>query len=170
MVAVLRQLQGMGVRIAIDDFGTGYSSLSYLKQFRVNKLKIDRSLIRDVVVNSDDASITTAIIGMGKNLNLTVIAEGVENEEQLSFLRERQCDQIQGYLFSRPISSCETSKLLLHEQAIRDRHEGLCLSFSDCSSAFVLTGAGHNVGDPSLTSQTPEEDLSTLISGSRSIQ
>jgi EAL domain-containing protein (putative c-di-GMP-specific phosphodiesterase class I) len=96
-------LKAMGLTLAIDDFGTGYSSFSYLRQFRVSKLKIDRSFIRDVAVNPDDAAITTAIISMAKNLNLKVIAEGVENEAQMSFLRAHQCDEIQGYYFSKPL-------------------------------------------------------------------
>jgi len=98
----LQELRDMGVKLAIDDFGTGYSSLSYLRQFRVNRLKIDRSFIRDVAVNRDDAAITTAIIEMAKALNLEVIAEGVENEAQLSFLRAQNCHEIQGYYVSKP--------------------------------------------------------------------
>jgi len=102
-LSVLQNLRAMGLKLAIDDFGTGYSSLSYLRQFPVSKLKIDRSFIRDVAVNPDDAAITTAIIGMAKSLNLKVIAEGVEDEAQMSFLRARQCDEIQGYYFSKPL-------------------------------------------------------------------
>src|SRR5271169_230329 len=104
MFSVLQELQALGVKLAIDDFGTGYSSLSYLKQFPVNKLKIDRSFIRDVAVNPDDAAITAAITGMAKGLSLKVIAEGVENEAQMSFLRAHQCDEIQGYYFSKPLT------------------------------------------------------------------
>jgi EAL domain-containing protein (putative c-di-GMP-specific phosphodiesterase class I) len=81
-----------------------YSSLSYLKHFPVDKLKIDRSFIRDVAVNPDDAAITTAILSMAKSLNLKVIAEGVEDEAQMSFLRAHQCDEIQGYYFSKPLA------------------------------------------------------------------
>ena len=104
MLSVVEELNAMGLRLAIDDFGTGYSNFSYLKQFRVSKLKIDRSFVRDVAVNADDAAITTAIISMAKNLNLKVIAEGVEDEAQMSFLRAHQCDEIQGYYFSKPLT------------------------------------------------------------------
>jgi diguanylate cyclase (GGDEF)-like protein/PAS domain S-box-containing protein len=103
-LSVLQELKAMGLTLAIDDFGTGYSSFSYLRQFRVSKLKIDRSFVRDVAVNPDDAAITSGIIGMAKSLNLKVIAEGVENEAQMSFLRAHQCDEIQGYYFSRPLT------------------------------------------------------------------
>ena len=105
----------MGVKLAIDDFGTGYSSLSYLKQFPVSKLKIDRSFIHEVAVNPDDAVITTAIIGMAKNLSLKVIAEGVENEAQVSFLRAHQCDEIQGYYFSKPLAVDKVTERLRSE-------------------------------------------------------
>ncbi len=104
MFSVLQELKALGLKLAIDDFGTGYSSLSYLKQFPVGRLKIDRSFIRDIAVNPDDAAITTAIISMAKSLNLKVIAEGVEDEEQMSFLRAHQCDEIQGYYFSKPLA------------------------------------------------------------------
>ena len=103
-LSVIQELKAMGLTLAIDDFGTGYSSFSYLRQFRVSKLKIDRSFIRDVAVNPDDAAITTAIISMAKSLKLKVIAEGVEDEAQMSFLRAHQCDEIQGYYFSRPLA------------------------------------------------------------------
>jgi EAL domain-containing protein (putative c-di-GMP-specific phosphodiesterase class I) len=102
--SVLQKLKAMGLKLAIDDFGTGYSSFSYLRQFRVSKIKIDRSFVRDVAVNPDDAAITSAIISMAKNLNLKVIAEGVENEAQMSFLRAHHCDEIQGYYFSKPLT------------------------------------------------------------------
>jgi diguanylate cyclase (GGDEF)-like protein/PAS domain S-box-containing protein len=104
MVSVVEELKAMGVTLAIDDFGTGYSNFTSLRQFGVSKLKIDGSFIRDVATNPDDSAITAAIISMAKSLRLKVIAEGVENEEQMSFLRSHQCDGIQGYYFSRPIS------------------------------------------------------------------
>jgi diguanylate cyclase (GGDEF)-like protein/PAS domain S-box-containing protein len=104
MLSVVQELTAMGVTLAIDDFGTGYSSFAYLRQFRVSKLKIDRSFIRDVAVNPDDAAITAAVISMAKSLRLKVIAEGVENEAQMSFLRAHHCDEIQGYYFSKPLA------------------------------------------------------------------
>jgi diguanylate cyclase (GGDEF)-like protein/PAS domain S-box-containing protein len=104
MLSVVQELTAMGLTLAIDDFGTGYSSFAYLRHFRVSKIKIDRVFIRDVAVNPDDAAITTAIINMAKSLRLKVIAEGVENEAQLSFLRAHHCDEIQGYYFSKPLA------------------------------------------------------------------
>jgi EAL domain-containing protein (putative c-di-GMP-specific phosphodiesterase class I)/CheY-like chemotaxis protein len=102
-LSVLRELKSMGLTLAIDDFGTGYSNFTSLRQFGVSKLKIDRSFIRDVAMKPDDAAITIAIISMAKSLNLKVIAEGVEDEAQMSFLRTHHCDQIQGYYFSKPL-------------------------------------------------------------------
>jgi EAL domain-containing protein (putative c-di-GMP-specific phosphodiesterase class I) len=104
MLSVVEELKAMGLTLAIDDFGTGYSSFSYLKRYRVSKLKIDRVFIRDVAVNPDDAAITAAIISMAKSLRLKVIAEGVETEAQMTFLRAHQCDEIQGYYFSKPLT------------------------------------------------------------------
>jgi diguanylate cyclase (GGDEF)-like protein/PAS domain S-box-containing protein len=103
-LSVLRELKSMGLTLAIDDFGTGYSNFTSLRQFGVSKLKIDRSFIRDVATKPDDAAITTAIISMAKSLNLKVIAEGVEDEAQMSFLRAHHCDEIQGYYFSKPLA------------------------------------------------------------------
>jgi diguanylate cyclase (GGDEF)-like protein/PAS domain S-box-containing protein len=102
---ILHELRSMGLHLAIDDFGTGYSSLSYLRHFPVSKLKIDRSFISDVPSNPDDAAIATAIISMARGLNLKVLAEGVESETQLAFLRSHGCDEYQGYHFSRPVSA-----------------------------------------------------------------
>ncbi len=101
--SVLAELREMGIHISIDDFGTGYSSLSHLKRFSVNTLKIDKSFMHDVVSNKTDAAIAKAIIAMGNSLDIGVIAEGVETEGQLSFLKETMCDEVQGYLFSRPL-------------------------------------------------------------------
>ena len=123
--SVLQELKDMGLKLAIDDFGTGYSSLSYLKQFPVNKLKIDRSFVRDVAVDPDDAAITISIIRLAKSMNLRVIAEGVETEAQLTFLREHQCDEIQGYYFSEPVSPDEAGMMLLRERGWRDHTSGV---------------------------------------------
>jgi len=112
-IAALRNLKAVGVQISIDDFGTGYSSLAYLRRFPVDKLKIDLSFIRDVTHSPDDDSIVSAIIQMGHSLNLAVIAEGVETAPQLAFLRRHQCDQIQGYYFSRPLPLPALEQLLL---------------------------------------------------------
>jgi diguanylate cyclase (GGDEF)-like protein/PAS domain S-box-containing protein len=113
MFSILQDLREMGVKLAIDDFGTGYSSLSYLRQFQVNRLKIDRSFVQDVANNSDDAAITTAIIKMAKALNLEVMAEGVETEAQMAFLRAAQCFDVQGYYFSKPVAVATVVEQLL---------------------------------------------------------
>jgi diguanylate cyclase (GGDEF)-like protein/PAS domain S-box-containing protein len=103
VLATVRQLKSLGVKLSIDDFGTGYSSLSYLKKFDVDKLKIDQSFVRDMVDDPNDAAIVRAIIQMAKGLNLTTIAEGVEDERQLALLRLQHCDEVQGYHFARPM-------------------------------------------------------------------
>ncbi len=103
-IATLACMKTMGFQLSIDDFGTGYSSLSYLKRFPIDTLKIDRSFVHDITTDQDDAAITTAVIALAHSLNLKVIAEGVENGEQLEFLRAQGCDMIQGYHFSRPMT------------------------------------------------------------------
>ncbi len=110
---ILRDLKMMGASISIDDFGTGYSSLSYLKMFPIHTVKIDQSFIRDLSKNQESKSIVTAIIAMVHSLGFKVVAEGVEDEEQLAFLRSVNCDAIQGYLFSRPIPAVELTELLV---------------------------------------------------------
>ncbi len=110
--ATLNQLHEFGIRFSIDDFGTGYSSLSYLKRFPISMLKIDQSFVCDVSKMGDDAQIVRAIIALGHSLGLKVIAEGVETVEQLGSLRIMQCDEIQGYLFSRPVRGDEMTRLL----------------------------------------------------------
>jgi diguanylate cyclase (GGDEF)-like protein/PAS domain S-box-containing protein len=109
---VLAELKKMRVRLAIDDFGVGYSSLTHLKRFPIDTLKVDRSFIRDLPQDLEDKAITEAIIAMGKSLNLTVVAEGVETLEQQTFLQDHGCDEMQGYFFSKPIPSGEFAELL----------------------------------------------------------
>ena len=112
--SALEALKAMGVQLAIDDFGTGYSSLSYLKRFPIDTLKIDQSFVRDIVNDVDDATIVSAVIGMGRNLKQRVIAEGVETREQLTFLRTQQCEQGQGFHFSHPLSAENFALLLVN--------------------------------------------------------
>jgi len=109
---VLAELKKMGVRLAIDDFGVGYSSLTHLKRFPIDTLKVDRSFIRDLPQDPEDRAITEAIIAMGKSLNLTVVAEGVETLEQQTFLQDHACDEMQGFFFSKPIPGDEFAELL----------------------------------------------------------
>ena len=111
-VTMLEGLRTMGVRLSIDDFGTGYSSLSYLQRFPLSRLKIDQSFVRDLLTNENNVKITRAIIAMAHSLNLAVLAEGVETEGQLARLREEGCDEVQGYLFSRPVCAEDFEKLL----------------------------------------------------------
>ncbi len=111
-VNTLQVLKSMGVKLAIDDFGTGYSSLSYLKRFPIDRLKIDKSFVRDIDTNPDDAAISSAVIAMAHNMKLKVIAEGVETEAQLNYLKSRSCDEVQGYYFSRPLPANEIAAVL----------------------------------------------------------
>jgi diguanylate cyclase (GGDEF)-like protein/PAS domain S-box-containing protein len=111
-VIVLRALKELGLKLALDDFGTGYSSLSYIKRFPIDTLKIDRSFVRDVTTDADDASIVSAVINMGKSLHMGVVAEGVETQNQLMFLQEYTCPEAQGHYFSEPLSAAKFSALL----------------------------------------------------------
>jgi EAL domain-containing protein (putative c-di-GMP-specific phosphodiesterase class I) len=111
-IGTMKELQVLGVQLSIDDFGTGYSSLAALKSFPVSRLKIDKSFITDLVSNENDRAVTTAVISLGQKLNLRVIAEGVETEGQLAFLRENNCDEMQGYHFSRPVPADQIEALM----------------------------------------------------------
>jgi EAL domain-containing protein (putative c-di-GMP-specific phosphodiesterase class I) len=117
-VKILQSLSAMGVKISIDDFGTGYSSLSYLTRFPLDTLKIDRSFVIELPHDKNDAAIAETIISMAKSLHLKVVAEGVENFAQFNFLRDRGCDEIQGFLFSRPVPKDEFEHLLKVRQML----------------------------------------------------
>jgi EAL domain-containing protein (putative c-di-GMP-specific phosphodiesterase class I) len=109
---MLSSLKQSGVRLSMDDFGTGYSSLGYLRRFPIDTLKIDRSFVQDISTNADGATLTRAIIHLAQNLRLKVVAEGVETEDQLAFLRANGCDEMQGYLFAKPAEPGECEKML----------------------------------------------------------
>lgn len=111
-ILALQELKELGIKLAIDDFGTGYSSLSYLKHFPIDRLKIDRTFVHDINNDSDDAAIAEAIIVMAHSLKLNVVAEGVEQEEQLDFLHSRKCDELQGFLMSHPLSVEDVTEFL----------------------------------------------------------
>jgi EAL domain-containing protein (putative c-di-GMP-specific phosphodiesterase class I) len=112
IIDMMNELKDMGIRISIDDFGTGYSSFSYLKRFPLDVIKIDKSFIDEIPENTDDAAIVNAIITMARVLNLTVVAEGVEEKHQLDFLTGIKCDEIQGFYFSKPLPAAELAVLL----------------------------------------------------------
>jgi diguanylate cyclase (GGDEF)-like protein len=112
-IKILSDLKSMGVDVSIDDFGTGYSSLSYLKRLPISELKIDRSFVHDITTNQEDAAIVDMIIVLGQTLKLNIVAEGVETQEQLEFLKNRKCTEIQGYLLSKPLPADEFERVLL---------------------------------------------------------
>jgi len=119
-LAVLQGLKQLGLRLTLDDFGTGYSSLNHLKRFPIDTLKIDRSFVRSITTNSDDASIVCAVISMGKDLHMRVVAEGVETREQLAFLRDRKCPFGQGDYFGSPLTGRDFTQLLRRGIAVDD--------------------------------------------------
>ncbi len=119
VIAIMDQITAMGVTLSLDDFGTGYSSLSYLKRFPINTLKIDRSFTMGLPGDGNDCAIASTIVSIGRQLRHRVIAEGVETAEQLAFLSRAGCDEVQGFLFSRPLPALE------FEQAVRAHWPGV---------------------------------------------
>ncbi len=129
-IVTLKYLKKLGLSLSIDDFGTGYSSLSYLKRFPIDVLKIDRSFVQDLHRDSDDAAICAAILAMARQLDLKVVAEGVELEEQLTFLQQHRCDQIQGYLFSKPLTIPDFESFARDHRVSRNQDERGIVQFS----------------------------------------
>jgi EAL domain-containing protein (putative c-di-GMP-specific phosphodiesterase class I) len=119
-IATLRELKALGVRLSVDDFGTGYSSLSYLQRLPIGTLKIDKSFVQGIGGADPDAGVLAhAIISLGHSLHLKVVAEGVENEAQLAFLKQHRCDEAQGFYFARPLPPEECARFLAQRQAAR---------------------------------------------------
>src|SRR5262249_9640898 len=117
---MLRELKSLGVRLSVDDFGTGYSSLAYLKRFPLDTLKVERAFVREAVSNSDDATLTVTIINLAHGMGLKVVAEGVETEGQLNFLRAHGCDELQGYCFARPLAADACTQALLEGRRLEN--------------------------------------------------
>ncbi|GEM_PF-696336 len=169
VIKVLRELKETGVKISIDDFGTGYSSLSYLKQFAIDKLKVDQSFVREITRDPDDAAIVVAIITMAHSLGLSVIAEGVETEGQLEYLRSHGCNEMQGYLFSRPVPVGEFEqmlrsgrKLVLSSQEYEHRQGSLLLVDDDPVATNTLRSLFQRGGYNVLIAHNASEALDQL--------
>ncbi|QYF93793.1 EAL domain-containing protein [Massilia sp. PAMC28688] len=168
-IAVLRNLKALGIKISIDDFGTGYSSLAYLKRFPIDKLKIDIAFVREVTSNPDDAAIVLAIINMAHSLKLQVIAEGVERDAQLAYLRRHGCDEMQGYYFSKPVSEDDFVAMLGDGKALAApvdesslAQQTLLIVDDDAFMLDVLTDFLSQDGYRILTAQTAAEGFDIL--------
>ncbi len=168
-ITVLRNLKALGIQISIDDFGTGYSSLAYLKRFPIDKLKIDIAFVREVTSNPDDAAIVLAIINMAHSMKLRVIAEGVEKDAQLSYLRRHGCDEMQGYYFSRPVPEEEFAQMLVegkYLQASEDEstldRPTLLIVDDDSFMLTVLSDFLSQDGYRILTAETAAEGFDIL--------
>jgi len=120
-------LRKMGVMLAIDDFGTGYSNLNSLRNFPVSRLKIDKSFMRDIPVSEGGFEIATAVIAIGHKFNLRVLAEGVETQEQLEFLRQQGCDELQGYFISKPLDAANLERWIISQGGLRNAQHRLCV-------------------------------------------
>lgn len=168
-ISVLQNLKALGIQISIDDFGTGYSSLAYLKRFPIDKLKIDIAFVREVTSNPDDAAIVLAIINMAHSLKLNVIAEGVEKEAQLAYLHRHNCDEMQGYYFSRPLPEEEFEAMLREGRRLQAPSEAhivdqqtLLIVDDDAFMLDVLTDFLSQDGYRILTAQTAAEGFDIL--------
>ncbi|MGK5080395.1 EAL domain-containing protein [Janthinobacterium sp. HLX7-2] len=168
-IAVLRNLKALGIQISIDDFGTGYSSLAYLKRFPIDKLKIDIAFVREVTSNPDDAAIVLAIISMAHSMKLQVIAEGVENDAQLAYLRRHGCDEMQGYYFSRPVPQEEFEQMLMGGKLLQapqdagsEEQQTLLIVDDDVFMLDVLSDFLAQDGYRILTAQTAAEGFDIL--------
>ncbi|QGZ42038.1 PAS domain S-box-containing protein/diguanylate cyclase (GGDEF)-like protein [Pseudoduganella flava] len=169
-ITMLQNLKGLGIKISIDDFGTGYSSLAYLKRFPIDKLKIDIAFVREVTSNPDDAAIVLAIINMAHSMKLKVIAEGVEKDAQLAYLRRHDCDEMQGYYFSRPVPA-DDFELMLREgrnlvapadEGREDERPTLLIVDDDAFMLDVLSDFLAQDGYRILTAQTAAEGFDIL--------
>jgi diguanylate cyclase (GGDEF)-like protein/PAS domain S-box-containing protein len=165
----LRQLSELGVTIALDDFGTGYSSLSYLKRFPIDSVKIDRSFLREVTHRADAAALTHAIIAMARSLDMQTIAEGVETDGQLRFLRTHGCDAMQGYLFSAPLSAAHMSDLLgsgrrlaMDGELLLGNNRTLLLVDDEEDSLYLLKGVLRSEGYRILTATSAKQAFELL--------
>lgn len=168
-ITVLRNLKALGIKISIDDFGTGYSSLAYLKRFPLDKLKIDIAFVREVTSNPDDAAIVLAIINMAHSLKLQVIAEGVERDAQLAYLRRHGCDEMQGYYFSKPVPEDEFEAMLAEGKSlaapVEDAIAGQQTLLIVDDDAFMLDVLSDFLGQDGyriLTAQTAAEGFDIL--------
>ena len=143
-IETLHRLKQLGVRIAIDDFGTGFSSLNYLKRLPIDKVKIDRSFVQDIISDRDDAAITRGIISMAHHLRLKVVAEGVETEPQFAFLKKCRCDEFQGYYFAKPMPYTQIASFLREYQSMHEAVPGL-LSQGEQMQTLLLLDDEENI-------------------------